>query len=305
MQRYILKRLFQAVFTIMMIMVVVFVLLRLAGDPVAMLVPPDADEADVKALNEKFGLDKPLLVQFVAFVKSALQGDFGESFKWQEPALRLVLGRFPATLELALSAILLATIFGLSTGIASAVKKDSLFDRFGKAISLLGQATPSFWLAVMIMLLFGVKLDWLPVSGHGSLRHLVMPAVTISWISMASITRLTRSSMIDALKSDYIVMARIKGVPKRYVVMLHALKNASIPILTMMSMQFSYLIAGTVVVETIFSWPGTGRLAIQAFLARDFPVIQAFVLFASFIYITINLLVDILYAFIDPSIRYR
>jgi ABC-type dipeptide/oligopeptide/nickel transport system permease component len=166
--------------------------------------------------------------------------------------------------------------------------------------SLFGAGDTKFLVGCHDDAFFGVKLDWFPISGRGTLLHLFMPATTIGLISLASITRLTRSSMIDALKSDYIVMARIKGVPDRYVIMIHALKNASIPILTMMSMQFSYLITGTVVIETIFSWPGTGRLAIQAFLARDFPVIQVFVLFASFIYVSINLMVDILYAYIDP-----
>ena len=305
MQRYILKRFIQSFITIFLIVVIVFFLVRLTGDPVAMMVSPDAEEADVQILKQKFGLDRPIHIQLIIFLKSAIKGDFGESFKWQEPALKLVLSRFPATLELAVSAMFIATVFGLSIGILSALKQDSVYDRIGKTFSLLGQATPSFWLGVMLMLFFGVRLDLLPVSGRGSPMHLILPATTISLISLASIARLTRSSMIDALKSDYVVMARIKGVPKRLVVLIHALKNASIPILTLMSMQFSYLIAGTVVVETIFSWPGTGRLAIQALLARDFPVVQAFVLFAAFIYTTINLVVDILYALIDPRIRYQ
>jgi peptide/nickel transport system permease protein len=305
MQRYILKRIIQSIITIFLIVVIVFFLVRLTGDPVAMMVPPDADEADVQILKKKLGLDRPIFIQLMVFLKSAATGNFGESFKWQESALKLVLSRFPATLELAVSAMLIATVFGLSIGIISALKQDSVYDRVGKTFSLLGQATPSFWLGVMLMLFFGVKLDWFPVSGRGSFLHLILPATTISLISLASIARLTRSSMIDALKSEYVVMAKIKGVPKHVVVLIHALKNASIPILTLMSMQFSYLIAGTVVVETIFSWPGTGRLAIQALLARDFPVVQAFVLFAAFIYTTVNLVVDILYALIDPRIRYQ
>ena len=292
MQIYVLKRIVQSIITIFLIVVIVFFLVRLTGDPVAMMVSPDAEEADVQILKKKLGLDRPILVQLGIFLRSAVRGDFGESFKWQEPALDLVLSRFPATLELAISAMLIATLFGLGTGMVSALKQDSVYDRVGKVFSLLGQATPSFWLGVLLMLFFGVKLGWLPAS-------------TISLISLASIARLTRSSMIDALKSEYVVMARIKGVPNHFVVLIHALKNASIPILTLMSMQFSYLIAGTVVVETIFSWPGTGRLAIQALLARDFPVIQAFVLFSAFIYTTINLVVDLLYAWIDPRIRYR
>ena len=305
MQIYVLKRIVQSIITIFLIVVIVFFLVRLTGDPVAMMVSPDAEEADVQILKKKLGLDRPILVQLGIFLRSAVRGDFGESFKWQEPALDLVLSRFPATLELAISAMLIATLFGLGTGMVSALKQDSVYDRVGKVFSLLGQATPSFWLGVLLMLFLGVKLGWLPVSGRGSLAHLILPASTISLISLASIARLTRSSMIDALKSEYVVMARIKGVPNHFVVLIHALKNVSIPILTLMSMQFSYLIAGTVVVETIFSWPGTGRLAIQALLARDFPVIQAFVLFSAFIYTTINLVVDLLYAWIDPRIRYR
>ena len=305
MQIYIFKRNLQSIITIFLIVVMVFFLVRLTGDPIVMLVPPDADNADVLLLKKKFGLDRPILIQFFAFLKSAAGGDFGESFKWQEPALELVLSRFPATLELAICAMVIASVCGLSIGMVSALKRDTVYDRCGKVFSLLGQATPGFWLGIMLMLFFGVKLNWLPVSGRGSLLHLILPATTISMISLASIARLTRSSMIDALQSEYVVMARIKGVPKYAVVLIHAFKNASIPILTLMSMQFSYLIAGTVVVETIFSWPGTGRLAIQALLARDFPVVQTFVLFASFIYTTVNLAVDLLYALIDPRIRYR
>ncbi|MBW2061850.1 MAG: ABC transporter permease [Deltaproteobacteria bacterium] len=306
MQRYILKRIVIAILTLIVISFVIFFVMRLGeADPVLIMLPPDARPEDRDLLMETFGLDKPIPVQFLYFLKSAVRGDFGRSFKYDEPALTLLLSRVPATLELALAAIFLTSVIGLTIGIVSAVKRDSLFDRFGKMFALAGQAIPSFWLGIMLMLLLGVMLRLFPISGRGGLDHLVLPALTLSAFNIAAITRLSRSSMIDALKSDYVAMAHAKGVPGRAVILIHAFKNASIPILTMMGLLFGYLITGAVVTETIFSWPGVGRLALEAVFARDYPVVQAFALFASFVFVTANLVVDILYAYIDPRIRYQ
>jgi peptide/nickel transport system permease protein len=304
MRRYILARIVQAIFTIFAVTVLVFFVMRFTGDPMSMIVPPDAGKEEIKALKRKYGLDKPVIFQFVLFVKRAIRGDFGESFKWQQPALPLVLKRFPATMQLGATAALVAWCIGIPLGMVSAVKRDSVIDRFGKIFALIGQATPDFWLGVMLMLLFGVKLRWLPISGRIGLESLVMPALTISFIMLASITRLSRSAMLDTLSAEFITMAHIKGVPLIWILIVHAFKNAFIPVLTLMSLQISYLFMGAVIAETIFSWPGIGKLALEAVFARDYPVVQVLVLFSAFIFCAVNILVDVLYAYIDPRIKY-
>ncbi|MBW2084687.1 MAG: ABC transporter permease [Deltaproteobacteria bacterium] len=304
MRRYIIKRILQAMVTILLIMVIIFFLSRAIGDPAVLFITEDAGEEELEILREKFGIDKPIWVQFVRFFASAARGDFGESFKWDEPALPLVLSRFPATLELAACAVLFSSLFGLSVGMITALKRDSWLDRFGQSLAVFGQAVPNFWLGLMLILLFGVYLKWLPISGREELSNVIMPALTLSAFTTASVTRLTRSSMLDVLGSEYIKMVRIKGAPERIVILKHGLRNALIPILTLISLQFGYLLGGSVIVETVFAWPGVGRLAIEAFFRRDFPVIQSVVFFMSFVFVTINLLVDILYAYIDPRIRY-
>jgi peptide/nickel transport system permease protein len=289
-----------------LVLTVVFFVFRLGGaDPVSIMLPPDAMPKDAEKLTKKFGLDKPLMVQYFNFVKNAARGDFGESFRYDEPALDVLIERFPATLQLGLVAFLMSVVIGLTIGILSAVKPDSLIDRFGRVFALAGMSLPSFWVAVMLILFFGVTLRWLPISGRGTPLHYLMPAFCLSLWPVALITRLSRSAMLDALKSDYIVMARIKGVPEFYVILLHAFKNAAIPVVTIIFGVFGGLILGSVIVETIFSWPGIGRLVIMAFFTRDYPVVQVFVLFVTFLVVTLNLIVDIVYAFIDPRIRYQ
>lgn len=304
MQRFIFFRIIQAIFTVFIIGTLVFFFTRLTGDPVSMMVPIDADLETIERINEEFGLDKPLLVQYLYFLKGAVKGDFGESFKMEEPALELVWKRFPATLELAVTAALLAWAIGIPLGLISAITRDSWFDKFGKVFALLGQATPSFWLGVMLMLFFGVQLDLLPIAGRSEPGSLIMPAVTISFIMLASIMRLTRSAMLDALNSEFVAMARIKGIHRFQINMVHAFKNASISLVTLMSLQISRLLMGAVIAETIFSWPGVGKLALDAVFSRDFPIIQAVVLFSAVIFCTMNIIVDIIYAYIDPRIRY-
>jgi peptide/nickel transport system permease protein len=306
MKGYVLKRILIAIFTMFLVLTVVFFVFRLGGaDPVSIMLPPDAMPSDAEKLTKKFGLDKPLMVQYVNFVKNAVRGDFGQSFRYDEPALYVLAVRFPATLQLGVIAFLMAVVIGLTIGILSAVKPDSLIDRFGRVFALAGMSLPSFWVAVMLILFFGVTLRWLPISGRGTPLHFLMPAFCMSLYPVALITRLSRSAMLDALKSDYIVMARIKGVPEVYVILLHALKNAAIPVVTIIFGVFGGLILGSVIVETIFSWPGIGRLVIESFFSRDYPVVQVFVLFVTFLVVTLNLIVDIVYAFIDPRIRYQ
>ena len=306
MKGYVLKRILIAIFTMFLVLTVVFFVFRLGGaDPVSIMLPPDAMPKDAEKLKKKFGLDKPLVVQYFSFVKNAVRGDFGESFRYDEPALDVLIERFPATLQLGLVAFLMSVVIGLTIGILSAVKPDSLIDRFGRVFALAGMSLPSFWVAVMLILFFGVTLRWLPISGRGTALHYLMPAFCLSLYPVALITRLSRSAMLDALKSDYIVMARIKGVPEFYVILLHAFKNAAIPVVTIVFGVLEGLILGSVIVETIFSWPGIGRLVIMSFFTRDYPVVQVFVLFVTFLVVTLNLIVDIVYAFIDPRIRYQ
>ncbi len=306
MKGYVLKRILIAILTMFLVLTVVFFVFRLGGaDPVAIMLPPDAMPQDAEKLTKKFGLDKPLTVQYVNFIKNAVRGDFGQSFRYDEPALNVLIERFPATVHLGLVAFLMSVVIGLTIGILSAVRPDSLIDRFGRVFALAGMSLPSFWVAVMLILFFGVTLRWLPISGRGTLLHYLMPAFCLSLYPVALITRLSRSAMLDALKSDYIVMARIKGVPEFFVIMLHAFKNAAIPVVTIIFGVLGGLILGSVIVETIFSWPGIGRLVIESFFTRDYPVVQVFVLFVTFLVVTLNLIVDIVYAFIDPRIRYQ
>ncbi len=307
MQGYILKRILIAMFTIFAVLTVVFFIFRLGpADPVAVMLPPNATPQDAENLTKKFGLDQPLMVQYTNYLKNAFKGDFGTSFRFNEPALKVLFERFPATLQLGLVAFVISVLVGLSVGIISAVKPDSFIDRIGRLVALAGMSLPSFWVGVMLILFFGVTLRWLPIAGKGTLAHYIMPSFCMSLYPIALITRLSRSSMLDALKSDYVVMARIKGVPEFYVILVHAFKNASIPVLTVIFGIFSGLIVGSaVVVEYIFSWPGIGRLVMESYFARDYPVVQVFVIFVTFVVVTMNLIVDIIYAYIDPRIRYQ
>ena len=307
MQRYLLKRILIGILTMLLVITIVFFITRVAGpaDPTAILLPPDATAEDQARLRVKFGLDKPVMEQYFIYMKNALHGDFGESFRFGEPALELVLDRLPATIQLAGLALFLGLSCGLFIGIISAVYRDTVFDRIGRVLALIGMAVPQFALALFMTLIFGVMLEWLPISGRGGIYHLIMPVISMSMVGLAAYTRLSRSSMIEVLNSDYIVMARIKGVPYYQVVLVHALKNSCIPVITFIGMTFPALITGNVVIETIFSWPGIGNLVMTSIFARDYPVVQVIVLLLSFMVISINLLIDITYAYIDPRIRFE
>lgn len=302
--RYIFYRILQSIVTLFMVTIVVFIITRLSGDPSRLLLPIQATQVERDAFREKYGLNEPLHKQYWIFLKNSAQGDFGKSLRWHEPAMSLVISRVPATFELASASIIFATILGVSVGVLSAVKPKSIMDNLGRLFALFGQATPPFWVGIMLILILSVRLNLLPTSGRGSIIQIIMPSITLGWFSTAAIMRLTRSSMLDALNSDYIRMARIKGVTEFMVVMKHAFKNASIPIVTMISLQFGGMLGGAVVTESIFAWPGMGRLAVEAIYSRDFPVVQASVIVASTMFILINLFVDILYSLIDPRIRY-
>jgi len=303
--QYIIRRLIQAGICLFGISIIVFLLSHLSGDPALLMAPPEAKPEDIEAIRVTLGLNKPLYLQFWLFISKAVQGDFGTSIRWGKPCLELWLMRFPNTLVLAGAAMAFTLLVGIPTGILSAVKVGKWFDNFGKAFALAGQSMPVFWVGLMLMLLFAVTLRWLPTSGIGDWRNLIMPAFTLGWYFTAAITRLSRSAMLDVLDSEYIKMALIKGLPERVVILKHAFRNAMIPILTLAALNIVTLLNGTVITETVFNWPGIGRLIVESIFSRDYPMVQTCVLIASALFIFTNLIVDILYAYIDPRIKYH
>jgi peptide/nickel transport system permease protein len=305
MERYIFRRLIQGVILLFLISVIIFLLGRLTGDPVALLLTEYSTEEDKIRLTKQLGFDKPLPQQYAIFLVNAIKGDLGRSIRGdRSPALDLILERLPASINLGVASMLITLVFGLPLGVLSAMKKGSLTDTSARVLALLGQSAPVFWIAIVAMYVFSVQLNLLPSSGYGKLKHYVLPAFSMGWFQVAAITRLTRSGMLEALGSEYIKLARIKGLSETIVVWKHALRNSLIPVLTFAGTIFGRAITGTVVVETVFAWPGVGRLAYQAVMERDFPVLQAVVLFMSGMFMLVNLVVDVLYAYIDPRIRY-
>ncbi|MDO8475619.1 MAG: ABC transporter permease [Candidatus Rokubacteria bacterium] len=305
MRSYLLRRLWQAVLVLFGVSVVVFLILHLTGDPAALLLPPDATAEDVTSFRKAMGFDDPVAVQYLRFLKGALRGDFGESLRHGEPAMHLVLERLPATYELAGAGLLLALCLAIPAGIISAVKRNTPIDYISTVVALMGQAMPTFWLGIMLILVFSVRLSWLPSSGRGGFEHLILPAVTLGLFTTARITRLTRSGMLEVLGQDYIRTARAKGVSEQPVVWKHALKNAAIPIVTIVGIELGTLLGGSVITEIIFAWPGVGRLSVQAIFNRDYPVVQAAVFILATTFVFLNFLVDIAYTWLDPRIRYR
>jgi peptide/nickel transport system permease protein len=302
-RRYLLSRIIQAVVTLWLLTLVGFVLTRLTGDPLDVLLDARATEQDRAALAQVLGLDRPWPAQYAIYVGKLARGDFGDSFKTRRPALEMVLERFPWTLELGAAAFLLSIAIAVPIGVVTAVKKDTAADMLGKIIALLGQSLPTFWLGLMLILVFAVTLGWLPAGGSGGLSHLVLPAVTLGWFTVAGIMRLVRSAMLDTLGDEYVMTARAKGLAEPRVVWKHALRNALIPPLTYAGLVFVTLLAGAVVTETVFAWPGVGQLVIESMAFRDFPVIQVILLLFGALYIGMNLAVDVLYAWVDPRIR--
>lgn len=302
---FLLKRLYHSFVVIFGITLIIFVITHMIGDPVNLLLPPEASQSEREILRSHLGLDQPLPIQYAVFLRDAIRGNFGISFRHGRPALGLVIEHLPATLELTVAAMLISIFLAIPIGILSSIKPGSFMDRLGMTFALFGQSAPVFWVGVMFILLFGVKLQWFPVSGRGGIENLIMPAMTLGLFSMAAITRLTRSSMLDVLDKEYIRTARIKGLPEVVVVFKHALKNALIPIVTIVALQFGMMLSGAVITETIFAWPGVGRLAVNAIYNRDYPVVQASVFITSVFFILINLIVDLIYTYIDPRITYR
>jgi ABC-type dipeptide/oligopeptide/nickel transport system permease component len=299
------RRLWQAVLVLFGVSFVVFMILHLTGDPAALLLPPDATAEDVARFRTAMGFDDPWIIQYLRFLKGAIQGNFGESLRHGEPAMHLVVERLPATFQLAGAGLLLALCLAIPAGIISAVKRNTVIDYFSTVVALLGQAMPTFWLGIMLILVFSVRLNWLPSSGRGDLQHLVLPAITLGLFTTARITRLTRSGMLEVLGQDYIRTARAKGVSEQPVVWKHALKNASIPIVTIIGIELGTLLGGSVITETIFAWPGVGRLSVQAIFNRDYPVVQAAVFILASTFVIVNFMVDLAYTWLDPRIRFR
>ncbi len=305
MHRFIAVRLGQAVVTLLILSLAVFLSVHITGDAADYLAGPEVTEIEFEQMKRNLGLDKPLYVQYGLFLSNVVRGDFGDSHMMRRPARDVLLQRFPATLQLAGVAFVLTMGIGIPLGILSAVKRDTIFDNLGKLFAVAGIAAPSFWIAIMLILLFGAILGWLPTFGRGGIDHFILPAFVLSWAGMAGVLRLARSSMLEVLDSEYVKFARVKGLSERLVVYKHALKNAVIPVLTFSGLTLAGLLNGSVAIEVVFAWPGIGRLMLEGINRRDFPIVQATVLAAGFFYIITALLVDILYAYVNPRIRYE
>ena len=306
MQRYILLRIFQSIVSIFAVSIIIFMVGRVVGDPASALLPPEATLEEFDRVNAAWGLDKPLVVQYGKYIGNAFKGDFGESWKWQGyTAGSLIADRFPATAELALLALAMGLFVAIPLGVISSVRKDTPFDYVGKIVALIGQSVPAFWMGIVLIWLFAVELEWLPTSGRGGWKTYILPAVAMGWFQVAAFMRLIRSAMLDVLDSEYVKLARIKGVAEWKVVWKHCLRNAAIAPLTYFGIILGTLMAGSVAIETVFTWPGVGLLAVDAVRSRDYQVLQTVVIMFSAIYIVANLTVDILYAYLDPRIRYQ
>ena len=306
MQRYIARRALQSLLAIWVMSLVVFTLARFTGNPLDVMLPMEATAEDYERVAKYWGLDEPIYTQYAIFITRALQGDFGQSWKWPgRTAMGLVAERLPATLQLAGFALLVSVVIALPVGVLSAVKKGTGWDTAAKIIALLGQSLPGFWLGIVLMWIFAVHLGWFPTSGKGGLQYMILPAITLGWFQVAAMMRLVRSSMLEVLDSEFVKLTRIKGLAEWKVVWKHCLRNAAIAPLTFFAIIAGVLMTGSVVTESVFSWPGTGLLVIDAVRARDFQVVQAVVIVFAGIFILTNLLVDILYAYLDPRIRLR
>jgi peptide/nickel transport system permease protein len=303
MKEFIVRRLGYSLVSLFLLSLIIFFFVRVTGDPAVLLVEPGASKADVDAVRQQFGLDQPLVVQYWHFIASLVRGDFGQSFYYRTPVFELYLSRLPNSLFLALAAMAFSLLIGIPAGILAAVRVDRWWDRVGKIFVLLGLSLPSFWVGLVMILFFSVYLGWLPSSGSGTPLHVIMPAFALGWFFAAAHMRLTRSSMLDVLGSEYVKLARLKGLPEQLVIAKHAFKNALIPVLTLAGINLVIMVNVAIVVETVFAWPGIGRLLYEGIAFRDFPVVQATVILCGVMIVIVNLLVDILYAVIDPRIR--
>jgi len=305
MKKFIMRRLGYSLISLFLLSATIFAFVRVTGDPAVLLTEPGASQADLDQVRKQLGLDQPLVAQYVSFVTSFARGDFGHSFYYRTPVLELYMSRLPNSLLLAVTAMALSLVIGIPTGIIAAVRVNSWWDSAGKIFALLGLSLPSFWVGLVFILFFSVYLNWLPSSGSGTPLHLIMPAFALGWFFAAAHMRLARSSMLEVLGSEYVKLARLKGLPEVRVIAKHALKNAIIPVLTLAGINLVLMINVAVVVETVFAWPGIGRLLYEGIAFRDFPVVQAIVILGGAMIVAVNLLVDVLYAVIDPRIRYE
>jgi peptide/nickel transport system permease protein len=303
MGRYVLNRLAQTVVVIFGVSVISFGVTFATGDPAYLLVGPQATQEQIDTLRHQLGFDRPWPIQYLDYMSRALRGDFGVSLRSHDPAFGLIMSRMPLTLELAGAALLMSLTIAVPVGILSATRRNSSFDTFAMLGALLGQSVPAFWLGLMLILVFGVELRWFPISGSGDLQHLVLPAITLGAFSAARNARLIRSSVLEALSNDYVRTARAKGLSQATVIFRHVMKNSMLPVITVIGLDLGALLGGAVIVETIFAWPGVGRLIVQAIETKDYPIIQTAVILLAVLFVVLNLLVDLTYTYLDPRIR--
>jgi ABC-type dipeptide/oligopeptide/nickel transport system permease component len=303
-RRYVLRNFLQLILVMLAVGTTVFLLVFLSGDPVMLMVPMNATREEIEALREALGLNQPLWVQYGRYMLRAVQGDFGVSIKAGQPAVNLVLERIPATLELGIAGMVLATVVGMAVGVVSALRRDSWIDAFGRLLALGSQAMPIFWLGLILIIIFSVKLKLLPPFGRGGIQELIMPAITMATYNIPLILRLTRSTLFEVLHQDYVRTARAKGLPERRVVLVHILRNAAIPLVTVIGMNFGRILGGAIVTETVFAWPGVGLLSIEAVFTADYPVIMASTIILVVSVVVVNFLTDLTYGVLDPRIRH-
>lgn len=304
MQRFIVLRILQGLLAVFVISLIVFSLSRVAGDPLAAILDDEAGKEQIERLRQSWGLDKPLHVQYFTYMRRLLTGDLGVSFRWDRPVAELIVERLPATIQLSAVALIVTGIIAFPIGVLSAVRKDTWFDVGGKMFAILGQSAPTFAVGLILMWLFAVQFGWLPTSGKGGFKHLILPGLALGYYNVAAIMRLTRSSMLDVLDTEYVKLARIKGIPEWKIIWKHCFRNALIGPLTYFSLIFAFLITGSVVIETVFAYPGLGLMVIEAINSKDHIVVQAVVMLFALLYIGINIITDIIYAYVDPRIRY-
>jgi ABC-type dipeptide/oligopeptide/nickel transport system permease component len=303
MLQFVARRVVYSLVTLLILSATIFLIVRLTGDPVVLMAETGARPEDLDRVRHQWGLDRSWPVQYLAFARNVLTGQLGKSFNYEMPVSTLYFQRLPNSLELALAATLISFFIGIPAGIISAVRVNSGWDSFGKVVALLGLSIPGFWLGLVLILTFSVWLHWLPTSGQGGWQHLIMPSLALGWYFAASLLRLTRSSMLEVLRSEYVKLARLKGLPGYIVLAVHAFKNAMIPVLTLAGVNLVVMINAAVIIEVIFAWPGIGRLLYEGIFQRDFPLVQGVVMEAGIMIVMINLIIDLLYAYIDPRIR--
>ena len=303
MGRFLIRRVLRTLVVVWGVVTVVFIIIRLSGDPISLMVAPETPPEEIELVRDRMGLNDPLIFQYGVYLRNLVQGDFGTSIRFRQDALEVVVERIPVTLQIAAAAFAVAIVIALPVGVLSAVRPNSLIDQVAMVLALVGQAVPTFFLGIVLILVFAVRFRWFPTSGIESPLGYVLPAITLGAFAMASITRLTRAAMLEVLSQDYVRTARAKGLRPSLVLNRHALRNALVPVITIMGLQFGALLGGSVVTETVFALPGMGRLIVQAIGNRDYPVVQAGVFLIALAFVLVNLIVDLLYAVLDPRIR--